>query len=168
MKRIKELMINISKRIKKSNIAQILKSRTIIKELENRIGELGKEKQELIDELRVTTTERDRFEKENQRIPSLELIVESADKSLKDKVQLIEEIEEKRCDLENKLFETNLELGKVRIELEQCQEQIKDYKTEGRYLVKKVRAGRTPNTNKTRISKPMSSRVTKYMRGEHE
>lgn len=168
MKRIKELMINISKRIKKLNIVKLLKSKTIIKNLEEKIEGVEKEKQDLIDELRIVTDERDRFEKENQRIPNLELIVESADKSLKDKVQLIEEIEEKKCDLENKLFETNLELGKVRIELEQCQEQIKDYKTEGRYLVKKVRAGRTPNTNKTKISKPMSSRVTKYMREEHE
>lgn len=168
MKKIKEILINISKRIKKSNIVQLLKSRTIIRELENRIGELGKEKQELIDGLRTMTKERDKLEKDNKRIPSLELIIKSSDKSIKEKIKENEELEEKRCNLENKLFETNLELANIKIQLELCEEQIKNYKTEGRYLVKKVKAGRTPNTIKTKIAKPMSTRVTKYMREEHE
>ena len=168
MNKIKETLNNISKRIKKTNIVQILKSRTIIRELENKIGELGKEKQELNDEIRTLNKEITQLSKQANKVPSLELIVESSDKSLKEKIKQIEELEDKRCELENKLFESNLELGNIKIKLELCEEKIKDYKTEGRYLVKKVRSGKTPNTNKTKISRPMSRNVVKYMREEHE
>ena len=45
--------------------------------------------------------------------------------------------------------------------------QIKDLKSD-RYLIRKIPAGRTKNTNKTKISRPMSNNVVKFMRGEHE
>ena len=70
--------------------------------------------------------------------------------------------------LENQLFETNQELVRYKIQCEEYENQIRDYRTEGRYLVKKVKSGRTPNLIKTKVSKPMSANVTKYMRGEHE
>ena len=53
------------------------------------------------------------------------------------------------------------------MQLELKDEEISELKSD-RYLIKKIPSGRKPNTNKTKISKPMSARVTKYMRGEHE
>ena len=60
------------------------------------------------------------------------------------------------------------EMLSYKIQCEEYEKQIEDYKTEGRYLVKKLKPGRTPNTIKTRVVKPMSSNVVRYMRDEHE
>lgn len=148
-------------KLKKSNLVRLIKSKSIIKELNDKIETLEKEKQKLNDKVGKLDIENKELEKEANRVPSLELIIEGADKSIKEKLIENKELEEKRLELETKLFETNQELASVKIQLE-------EYKTEGRYLIKKVKSGRPPNTIKTKISKPMSSRVTKYMRGEHE
>lgn len=167
MKRIKEVLVNIQKRIKKANIVYLLKSKTIIKELENKIGDLGKEKQDLIDKLRNLNSEKEKYELEANKVPNLIEKVKKNNKSIKQKTEQNKELEKIKLDLEIKLFESNQELARVKIQLEEYEAQIKDLKSD-RYLIRKVRAGRTPNTNKTKISKPMSAKVTNYMRNEHE
>ena len=167
MKRFKELLNKISKRIKKSNFIRLLKSKSIIKDLTDKVGDLGKDKQKLIDEVRSLNNKIEILEEQANRVPSMELIIEKADKSIKEKNEKIKELDDKRIELETELFNSKLELAKVNIQLEEYEFQIADLKSD-RYLIKKIKHGRTPNTNKTKISKPMSSRVTKYMRGEHE
>ena len=145
----------------------LLKSKTIIKELENKIGDLGKEKQDLIDKLRNLNSEKEKYELEANKVPNLIEKVKKNNKSIKQKTEQNKELEKIKLDLEIKLFESNQELARVKIQLEEYEAQIKDLKSD-RYLIRKVRAGRTPNTNKTKISKPMSAKVTNYMRNEHE
>lgn len=167
MKRFKELLNKISKRIKKSNFIRLLKSKSIIKDLTDKVGDLEKDKQKLIDEVRSLNNKIEILEEQANRVQSMELIIEKADKSIKEKNEKIKELDDKRIELETELFNLKLELAKANIQLEEYEFQIADLKS-NRYLIKKVKPGRTPNTNKTKISKPMSSRVTKYMRGEHE
>ena len=167
MKKFKEILINISKRIKKSNLVRLIKSKSIIKDLNDKIGVLEKEKHELNNEIRALKNEVKELTKIADKVPSLELVVESSDKSIKEKMETIKELDEKRVALESQLFETNLELSSIKIQIEEYENQIKELKS-NRYLVRKIPSGRTPNTVKTKVSKPMSARVTKYMREEHE
>lgn len=160
-------MKNIIEKIKKSNIVRLLKFKTIIKDLENKLGVLEEEKKQLNSKIRTLNTEKKKLIKIAEKVPSLELVIKSSNKSIKEKIKQNKELEEKRLTLENQLFENNLELKSIKIQLEEYENQIKDLKSD-RYLIRKIPSGKTPNTNKTKISKPMSSRVTKYMREEHE
>lgn len=162
--RIKKLL----DKIKKSNLVRLLKSKSIIKNLESKIDEITKEKQQLIDRNRLLALENKKFDKQEKKsneykkeIKNLKALIESSKNMIYKLTTLLEQ-------LENQLFETNQELVRYKIQCEEYENQIRDYRTEGRYLVKKVKSGRTPNTVKTKVSKPMSARVTKYMREEHE
>lgn len=167
MKKLLYIKEKILKKIKQSNLAKLLMSRSKIKELNEKVGVLVKDKEKLIDKISILELEKNKLESENNRIPSLELIIESADKSIKDELKKNKLLEDNRIKLENELFETKQELARVNIQLELRDDEIKELKSD-RYLIKKIPSGRKPNTNKTKISKPMSARVTKYMRGEHE
>lgn len=165
---LKEKYKNIKEGIKKSNLVRLLKSKTIIKELENHIGELVKEKQALIDKNKSLNLEIRKYDRQQKKaaefkkeIKKLEDLVNSSEY---EKQQVTDELLETQAEL----FNTKLELSKYKIQCEEYEQQINDYRTEGRYLVKKIKSGRTPNTIKTRVSKPMSSNVVAYMRGEHE
>lgn len=167
MKSLKERYTNICKKIKNSNLARFLRFKSIIKDLNEEIDSLKEEKTKLIDikillenELREKTELAD-------KIPTKDLIIDSADKSLKDKIQEINKLNDEIVQLKSDLFNKELELGTAKAQTEEYQLQVKDLKSD-RYLIKKVPAGKTKNTNKTKVSRPMSSNVTKYMRGEHE
>ncbi len=165
---LKEKLIKIKEGIKKSNLVRLLKSRTIIKELENMIGELGKEKQELIDRNRVLNLEIRKYNRQENKAAEFKKEI----KKLEDLVNSFEyekqQVTDELLETQGELFNANLELKKYKIQCEEYEQQIKDYRTEGKYLIKKIKAGRTPNTIKTKISKPMSGNVIKYMREEHE
>lgn len=167
MKSFKEKGINVLKQIKKSNLVGLLRSKATIKELNEKIGDLGKEKKDLIDMVRTLSVEKENLLKDVERIPKLESTLKRNDKSIRDNKKKNKELEDKKVELETKLFEMNLELSKVKTQLEEYELEIEDLKSD-RYLVRKLPSGRTPKTIKTRVSRGMSANVTKYMRGEHE
>ena len=167
MKKVKDLFKKILKKIKKSSLVQLIKYKATIKELLETIRGLEKDKKDLIDKIKVLENEKKELSKTANKVPGLEILLQLADKSLKDKIKKIKELDENRINIENQLFDTKQDLARVNIELDLKNEEI-DVLKSNRYLVKKIPSGRTPNTNKTKISKPMSARVTKYMRGEHE
>ena len=167
MKKLKEIKEKIIKRIKKSNIVRMLTYKSEIKNLNEKIEKLIKEKQDLIDEFNILTNTKKELEKETIRIPSLEQVINSADKSLKEKNKKIDELNNKNTELENELFKKNLELGQANIQIEEYKAQIEDLKSD-RYLIRKIPSGRQKSTIKTKISKPMSNRVRNYMKSEHD
>ena len=167
MRKIKKIYTNISKKIKQLYIVRLLRSRTEIKVLNEKIGGLEEEKQKLIDMIKRLEADKTKLEKENEKLPGLRIMLEKTDESLRNKINSIKVLSDQKVQLENSLFETQQELARVNIQLELCKDEINDLKSD-RYLVRKIPSGRTPNTNKTKVSKPMSSRVTKYMREEHE
>lgn len=167
MKRIKEIWNNISKKIKKSNVAKFLKFRATISDLENKIEELKRDKQLLNDKINHDNIQLQRLDELENKVPSMEIVIASSDKSIKNKMLEIEQLKEEKVKLQSDLFQAKLELGTANAQMEEYKMQIEDLKSD-RYLIKKIPSGRKPNTNKTKISKPMSARVTKYMRGEHE
>ena len=167
MNKVKEIYVNISKKIKQSNLARLINSKAIIKGLNDKIGALELEKKQLSDikkklekELKEVTTIAD-------KIPSMQLVIDSADKSLKDKINENKNLNDLIVDLKSDLFNKELELGTANAQLEEYKLQVKDLKSD-RYLIRKVPSGKTPNTIKTKVSRGMSANVTKYMRGEHE
>lgn len=164
---MKELLNKIKKRIEKSNITKLIKFRSTIKELEKKIGDLETEKQKLNDKVQILEYELKKLDELENKIPSMELIIANSDKTLKNKIEKIKQLESETLQLQCELFDAKNEIAKANMKKEEYEAQIKDLKS-NRYLVKKVRSGRTPNTNKTKISRPMSGNVVKYMRGEHE
>lgn len=164
---MKELYLKIKKRIKQSNIAKLIKFRSTIKDLESKIGDLEKEKQKLYDKIRRLEIESQRLEELAIKVPSMELVIASSDKSIKNKMAEIEQLKSNTLKLQCEVFEAKNELAKANIQKEEYEAQIKDLKS-NRYLVRKIPSGKTPNTNKTKISKPMSGNVVKFMRSEHE
>ena len=167
MKRIKEIWNNISKKIKKSNVARLLRFRATINDLENKIQQLERDKQLLIDKVNAANIKLQKLEELENKLPSMEIVIASSDKSIKNKMVEINQLKDEKVKLQSELFEIKLELGTVYAQMEEYKLQIQELKSD-RYLIKKIPSGRKPNTNKTKISKPMSARVTKYMRGEHE
>lgn len=97
----------------------------------------------------------------------MELVIASSDKSLKNKMQEINKLKEDKINLNVELFDTKNKLATANIQKEEYEAQINELKSD-RYLVKKIPSGKTPNTNKTKISRPMSKNVVKFMRSEHE
>lgn len=168
MTKLKIIWGNWLIKIKKSNLVRLLKSKTIIKELENHIGELVKEKQALIDRNKSLNLEIRKYDRQEKKTAEFKKEIRELDGLLEDSTKETELLKKAKLELESKIFELNHEVAKYKIQCEEYEQQINDYRTEGRYLVKKVKAGRTPNTIKTRVSKPMSSNVVAYMRGEHE
>lgn len=168
MAKLKIIWGNWLIKIKKSNLVRLLKSKSIIKELENHIGELVKEKQALIDRNKSLNLEIRKYDRQQKKAAEFKKEI----KKLEDLVNNLEyekqQVTDELLETQGELFNANLELKKYKIQCEEYEQQINNYRTEGRYLVKKVKAGRTPNTIKTRVSKPMSGNVVAYMRGEHE
>lgn len=167
MKKIKEIWNNMLKKIKKSNMARFLRFRATITDLENKIQQVERDKQLLMDKVNASNIKLQRLEELEKKLPSMEMVIASSDKSLKNKMFEINQLKEEKVKLQSELFEIKLELGTANAQMEEYKLQIEDLKSD-RYLIKKIPSGRKPNTNKTKISKPMSARVTKYMRGEHE
>lgn len=164
---MKELILKIKKRIEKSNIAKLIKFRSTIKELENKIGDLVKEKQLLNNKILKLNTELEKLEQLEVKVSSMELVIASSDKSIKNKMQEINKLKEDKINLNVELFDTKNKLATANIQKEEYEAQINELKSD-RYLVKKIPSGKTPNTNKTKISRPMSKNVVKFMRSEHE
>lgn len=167
MKSLKDRYTNISKKIKHSNLVRFLRSKSIIRGLNEKIEGLEEEKRKLKDiktslenQLKVKTELAD-------KIPSMQLVIDSADKSLKNKLQEISKLNDEIVKLKTDLFNKDLELSTANVEIDNYKEQIKDLKSD-RYLIKKVPTGRTKNTIKTKVKAPMKASVTRYMRGEHE
>lgn len=167
MEKVKEILKKTKKRIEKSFIVKLIKFKSTINVLNEKIRELEKDKQKLNDRLHLMENHLKRLEELENKVPSMEIVIASADKSLKDKNKEISELKEEKLNIETELFQIKLDLASANIQKEEYEAQIKDLKSD-RYLVRKIPAGRTPNTNKTKISKPMSGNVTRYMRGEHE
>ena len=162
------MLKEIKEKIDESNLVKLLKSRTIIKELENHIGELVKEKQELIDINRGLNLEIKKYDKQDKKTSEFKKEIKELDSLLEDTTKEVELQKKAKLELECKIFELNQEVAKYKIQCEEYESQINDYRTEGRYIIKKLKSGRTPNTIKTRVAKPMASNVVRYMRDEHE
>ena len=164
---MKELIKKIKKRIKQSNIAKLIKFRSTIKDLENKIGDLEKEKQRLYDKINTLNLDLEDKEELENKVFCMEMVIASRDRAIKNRLAENEQLQKDKLQLQNEMFEVKMELASANIQKEEYEAQIKELKSD-RYLVKKVRAGRTPNTNKTKISRPMSGNVVKFMRSEHE
>lgn len=168
MTKLKVIWGNWLKRIKKWEIVKMINYKDEIKKLNDKILEQENDIKDLMDLNYIYRLHRDELEQANIKIASLEDIVKASDKALKEHSKQIKKLDKENDALLTKSFNLELEIKSKQIEIEQYKEQIENYKTEGRYLVKKVKPGRTPNTIKTRVSKPMASNVVAYMRGEHE
>lgn len=168
MKKLKLIWGNWLKKIKKWGIVKMFTYKSEIKRLETIISELEEEKRNLNDLLYIAKVDQKELDEKKIKIASLEQILDGANKTSKENLEKIKEINKLNEELLTRTFELDLEIKTKNVEIENYKLIIKDYQTEGRYLVKKVKPGRKPNTIKTKISKPMSSNVTKYMRGEHE
>lgn len=167
MNKVKEIYDNISNKIKKSNLARLINSKSIIKGLNEKIGALEIEKKKLSDVKKKLENELKRITKIADKVPSMEDVIKGADKSLKEKSKENKNLNDVIVQLKSDLFNKELELGTANAQLEEYKLQIKDLKSD-RYLIRKLPSGKTPSTIKTKVSKPMSARVTNYMRGEHE
>ena len=167
MKKLKEIYTNVSNKIKKSNLVRLINFKATIKGLNDKIGDLEEEKKQLSDIKKKLESELKKITKIANKVPSMEDVIKGADKSLKEKVKENKNLNDLIADLKSDLFNKELELETANAQLEEYKLQIKDLKS-NRYLIRKIPSGKTPNTNKTKVSRPMSSNVTRYMRGEHE
>ena len=168
MKKLKLIWGNWLKKIKKWGIVKMFTYKSEIKRLETIISELEEEKRNLNDLLYIAKVDQKELDEKKIKIASLEQILEGANKTSKENLEKLKEINKLNEELLTKVFNLELEIKTKNVEVENYKLIIKDYQTEGRYLVKKVKPGRKPNTIKTKISKPMASNVVKYMREEHE
>lgn len=168
MKKLKVIWGNWIKKIKKWEIIKMINYKDEVKKLNDEIIEQQQKIKDLYDLNSIYRIHRDELDDARIKVASLEDIVKASDKALKEHAKHIKELEKLNDELIDKSFKLELESKAKQIQLEEYEQQIKDYRTEGRYLVKKVKPGRKANTIKTKISKPMSASVTRYMRGEHE
>ena len=168
MKKLKLIWGNWLKKIKNWGIVKMFTYKSEIKRLETIISELEEEKRNLNDLLYVAKVDQKELDEKKIKIASLEQILDGANKTSKENLEKIKEINKLNEELLTRTFELDLEIKTKNVEIENYKLIIKDYQTEGRYLVKKVRAGRKPNTIKTKISMPMKPSVSKYMREEYE
>ena len=171
MKKLKVIWGNWLKKIKKWEIVKMLNYKEEINKLNNKLEIANSEIRDLTDLSNLYKRDRNRLERQLEktkiRIASQEEIVDASDKTIKKYIERIKELETEHDVLLDKAFNLELEGKYKQVQIEEYEAQIKDLKSD-RYLVRKLPAGKTPNTVKTKISKPMSARVTKYMRGEHE
>lgn len=168
MKKLKLIWGNWLKKIKKWGIVKMFTYKSEIKRLETIISELEEEKRNLNDLLYVAKVDQKELDEKKIKIASLEQILEGANKTSKENLEKLKEINKLNEELLTRTFELDLEIKTKNVEIENYKLIIKDYQTEGRYLVKKVKPGRKPNTIKTKISMPMKPSVSKYMREEYE
>ena len=168
MKKLKLIWGNWLKKIKKWGIVKMFTYKSEIKRLETIISELEEEKRNLNDLLYVAKVDQKELDEKKIKIASLEQILEGANKTSKENLEKLKEINKLNEELLTRTFELDLEIKTKNVEVENYKLIIKDYQTEGRYLVKKVKPGRKPNTIKTKISMPMKPNVAKYMREEYE
>ena len=168
MKKLKLIWGNWLKKIKKWGIVKMFTYKSEIKRLETIISELEEEKRNLNDLLYVAKVDQKELDEKKIKIASLEQILDGANKTSKENLEKIKEINKLNEELLTKVFNLELEIKTKNVEVENYKLIIKDYQTEGRYLVKKVKPGRKPNTIKTKISMPMKPNVAKYMREEYE
>ena len=161
MKKLKLIWGNWLKKIKKWEIVKMLNYKNEIKLLNTKIDELNEDIRNLRDLNYIYKIEYEELEESRIRIASLEQVLEASDKQIKKLLESIKKLDSMNNDLMTKSFNLELELKSKEI-------QIKEYQTEGRYLVKKLKPDRTKSKIKTKISKPMASNVVKYMREEHE
>ena len=168
MKKLKVIWGKWLKKIKNWGIVKMFTYKSEIKRLETIISELEEEKRNLNDLLYIAKVEQKELDEKKIKIASLEQILDGANKTSKENLEKIKEINKLNEELLTRTFELDLEIKTKNVEIENYKLIIKDYQTEGRYLVKKVRAGRKPNTIKTKISMPMKPSVSKYMREEYE
>lgn len=94
---------------------------------------------------------------------------------------LKEELYTKAIELNNKIEEYKSKLAQLELDLmiqkdnnnklikekEELEEKLKESMT-GKYVLKKISAGRTPNLQKTKVSRPMSNNVRNYMKEKHD
>lgn len=158
---------NIVDKIKKLGVTKLLISRSTIKKLETKIEEQDKEIKALKDKIRIINLERGRIAKQEQTAKAFRKEIKKLTDIIDTSKGVIKALRNAQEKLETELFESKQELAKYKIQCESYELQIEDLKSD-RYLIRKIPSGKTPNTNKTKISKPMSARVTKYMREEHE
>ena len=167
MKKLKLVWGNWLKKIKKWGIVKMINYKEEIKILNDEILDLKKENEKLRDLNYIYKLDREELELTKIKIKSLEDVVNASNKSIKDKLKRIKELDSVNNQLLTKTFNMELEIKSKEVQIEEYKLQIEDLKSD-RYLIKKIPAGRTKNTIKTKVSKPMSARVTKYMREEHE
>lgn len=167
MKKLKVVWGNWLKKIKKWGFVRILNYKAEIKDLYTRIDEREEEIRKLNDLLYITKIDQEELENQKIKIASLEQIVAASDKSLKQRLEDIKKLDKLNNELLTKSFNLELELKSKEVQIKEYELEIEDLKSD-RYLIKKIPAGRTKNTIKTKVSKPMSANVTKYMRSEHE
>ena len=164
---MKEIYLKIKKKIDKSNLIKLFKSKEEIRKLENKIGDLENETRELIDNNRTLKAEVKKLQNNNKKASDYKKDIKLLNRLLENSQHQVDELTEEKKEFEIKMFNLASEVSMYKIQCEEYEAQIEDLKSE-RYLVKKIPSGRTPNTIKTKISKPLSGNVTKSMRGEHE
>ena len=167
MTKIKVIWGNWLKKIKKWEIVKMINYKEEIKKLNDEILDLKEDIKKLRDLNYIYKLDREELELTKIKIKSLEDVVNASNKSIKDKLKRIKELDSVNNQLLVKTFNMELEIKSKEVQLEEYKLEIEDLKSD-RYLIKKIPAGRTKNTIKTKVSKPMSANVTRYMRGEHE
>lgn len=167
MKKLKLVWGNWLKKIKKWEIVKMINYKEEIKKLNDEILDLKKENEKLRDLNYIYKLDREELELSKIKIKSLEDVVNASNKSIKDKLKRIKELDSVNNQLLTKTFNMELEIKSKEVQIEEYKLQIEDLKSD-RYLIKKIPSGRTKNTIKTKVSKPMSANVTRYMRSEHE
>lgn len=167
MKKLKLVWGNWLKKIKKWEIVKMINYKEEIKNLNDEILDLIEDIKKLRDLNYIYKLDREELELAKIKIKSLEDVVNASNKSIKDKLKRIKELDSVKNQLLTKTFNMELEIKSKEVQIEEYKLEIKDLKSD-RYLIKKIPAGRTKNTIKTKVSKPMSANVTRYMRSEHE
>lgn len=167
MKKLKVIWGNWVKKIKKLGIVKMINYKDDIKKLTDEKQKLEQEIRDLKDLYNANKINKKQLDNAKIKIASLEDIVKASDKAIKGHIKRIKELDKANDTLLDKSFKLELEIKSKEIQLEEYKLEIKDLKSD-RYLIRKIPAGRTKNTIKTKVSKPMSGNVTRYMRGEHE
>lgn len=164
---LKDKLREIKKKIRGNIYEKLQEAKNQVKDYELKEQDWGKEKQALIDKNRILNLELGRYKKQFVKSTELKEQIDLLEKELRDIDESKDDVLKELLETQAELFNEKLEKNKYKIQCEEYQHQIEDLKSD-RYLIRKIPAGRIPNTNKTKISKPMSSSVVRYMRDEHE
>lgn len=167
MTKIKIIWGNWLKKIKKWGIVKMINYKDEINFLNNEIECLEQDIKSLRDLNLIYRNAKKELEKSKIKITKLEDEIKTSNKALKEHLKHINELNKVNDTLLDKTFKLDLENKSKQLQIEEYKAQIEDLKSD-RYLIKKIPADRSKSKIKTKISKPLSARVTKYMRGEHE